>query len=54
MNNLGLVYAYRGNINTALNCLYQALEIYTKVYGKNHPDVTTCLNNIRAIKMHNK
>lgn len=43
--NLGLFEHGNGNTNTALSCVRHALEVWKIIYGTNHPDSITTMNN---------
>jgi tetratricopeptide (TPR) repeat protein len=45
----GKINYLKGDINTALNYFKQALKIDEKVFGKDHPNVATDVNNIAVV-----
>ena len=49
MNNLATLYYYQGENTTAESLYKQALEIYEKEYGKDHPLISTLLKKIAKI-----
>ena len=48
-NNIGAVYAGKGDLENALLHMRKALEIQTRVFGSDHPDVAASFNNIGAV-----
>ena len=48
-NNIGLVYAGKGEFENALVQHQKALEIRTRVFGSDHPDVAASYNNIGSV-----
>ena len=48
-NNIGEVYRRKGDLENALLQHQRALEIRTRVFGSEHPDVATSCNNIGAV-----
>ena len=48
-DNIGLVYQKKGDIENALVQHQKALEIRTRVFGSDHPDVAASYNNIAII-----
>ena len=46
MNNLATLYYYQGENTTAESLYKQALEIYEKEYGKDHPLIATVLEKM--------
>ena len=53
-NNIGAVYAGKGDFETALVQFQKALEIRTRVFGSDHPDVATSYNNIGNVYIKKK
>ena len=47
-NNIGLVYEKKGDYENALVQHQKALEIRTRVFGSDHPDVATSYQNLAA------
>ena len=52
-NNIGVVYEKKGELENALVQHQKALEIRTRVFGSDHPDVAKSIKNI-GIVYHNK
>jgi Tfp pilus assembly protein PilF len=48
-NNIGLVYAGKGEFENALVQHQKALEIRTRVFGSDHPDVATSYQNLAVV-----
>ena len=48
-SNIGLVYWKQGDLENALLQHQRALEIQTRVFGDNHPDVATSFSNIGVV-----
>ena len=48
-NNIGAVYAGKGDLENALVQYHKALEIETRVFGSEHPDVATSFDNIGVV-----
>jgi tetratricopeptide (TPR) repeat protein len=49
INNLGTVYAGKGDLENALVQFQKALEIRTRVFGSDHPDVANSYQNLAAV-----
>ena len=47
--NIGAVYAGKGDLENALVQYQKALEIRTRVFGSDHPDVATSYQNLAAV-----
>ena len=52
--NLGLFEHGNGNTNVALACMRHALELWKIIYGLNHPDSITTINNAAVMLQHLK
>ena len=48
-DNIGLVYQEKGDHENALVQYQKALEIRTRVFGSDHPDVATSYQNLAAV-----
>ena len=48
-NNIGIVYEMKGDFENALVQHQKALEIRTRVFGSEHPDVATSYQNLAAV-----
>ena len=48
-NNIGTVYAGKGDHENALVQHQKALEIRTRVFGSEHPDVAVSYQNLAAV-----
>ena len=48
-SNIGVVTSRKGDLENALLQLQRALEIQTRVFGSEHPDVAASCNNIGAV-----
>ena len=48
-NNIGAVYAGKGDFENALDQYQKGLEIKTRVFGSDHLDVAASYNNIGAV-----
>jgi hypothetical protein len=51
MNNVATLYHYQGENAMAESLYKQALEIYEKEYGKNHPLIATVLEKMAEFYM---
>ena len=49
-NNIGVVYRKKGDFENALVQYQKALEIRTRVFGSDHPDVAMSKYNIAILK----
>ena len=47
--NIGAVYAGKGDLENALVHMQKGLEIQTRVFGSDHPDVATSYQNLAAV-----
>jgi tetratricopeptide (TPR) repeat protein len=47
--NIGAVYAGKGDLENALVQYQKGLEIQTRVFGSDHPDVATSYQNLAAV-----
>ena len=47
--NIGLVYQKKGDLENALVQYQKALEIRTRVFGSDHPDVAVSYANLAAV-----
>lgn len=52
--NLGLFEHGNGNTKAALSCMRHALELWKIIYGSNHPDSITTINNAAVMLQHLK
>ena len=52
--NLGLFEHGNGNTTVALSCMRHALELWKIIYGLNHPDSITTINNAAVMLQHLK
>jgi tetratricopeptide (TPR) repeat protein len=48
-NNIGAVYAGKGDLENALVQYQKALEIRTRVFGSDNPDVAVSYQNLAAV-----
>jgi len=48
-NNIGIVYRQKGDLENALVQFQKGLEIRTRVFGSDHPDVATSYQNLAAV-----
>ena len=48
-NNIGAVYAGEGDLENALVQFQKALEIRTRVFGSDHPDVAVSYHNLATM-----
>lgn len=46
--NQGLIYEAMDECPKALECLFKAFNIRQKIFGKDHPDTQTVLNDLEA------
>jgi tetratricopeptide (TPR) repeat protein len=47
--NIGAVYAGKGDLENALVQYQKGLEIQTRVFGSDHPDVATSYQNLAVV-----
>lgn len=49
LNNIGCCYGKRGDFEGALDLFNQALDIYSRTYDGQHPDVVNTQRNIESV-----
>jgi tetratricopeptide (TPR) repeat protein len=54
LNNLGSAYHELGDANKAIEYYEKSLEVFTTIYGKDHPSTKTVNKNLNSIKKQSK